>query len=204
MLWYGLILAALARPLPEGSPPPPPDSTARAEYHRLSQELMDLTTRNVWSGVERLFLEIEETRVEPTHDILLAGAHSSRALGDVRASQARLERALMLQENAEVVSWLNEIHQHYGSVFIACQAKKKRASLESSERPFSPMLQQAIAFAQDGIEQHCFFDGMLPAGTYTLTLPDGWSSQFEVVPRVAGLRIDLRSERQRPASRAQR
>jgi len=165
---------------------------------------MDLTARNAWTGVERLFLEIEETRVEPTHDILVAGAHSSRALGDVLSSKSRLERALMLQETPDIVSWLNEIHQHYGTVFIACQTKRKRASLESSERPFSPMLQQAIAFAQDEVEQRCFFDGMLPAGTYTLTLPDGWSSQFEVVPRVAGVRIDLRSARQRATPRTPR
>ena len=201
MLWYGLILMALARPLPEGTPP---DSAARSEYHRLSHELKDLTSRNAWRGVERLFLEIEETRVEPTHDILVAGAHSARALGDVRSSKARLERALMLQENTDVVNWLNEIHQHYGAVFIACQTKKKKASLESSERPFSPMLQQAIVFAQDQVEEDCFFDGMLPAGTYTLVLPDGWSSQFAVVPRVAGVRIDLRSTRQRATPRSSR
>ena len=101
-------------------------------------------TTAAWSGVERLFLQIEATRVEPTHDILLAGAHAARALGDVRASQARLERALMLQENEEVVSWLNEIHQHYGTVFIACQAKRKPARLDSAERPFSPMLQPSL------------------------------------------------------------
>lgn len=204
MIWFGMVLMALARPIAEEAPAPPPDPTARAEYDRLSQELMDLTTRNVWTGVERLFLQIEATRVEPTHDILLAGAHSARALGDVRASQARLERALMLQESEEVVSWLNEIHQHYGAVFIACQAKRKPARLDSTERPFSPMLQRSIEYAQEEISANCYFDGMLPAGTYTLVLPDGWSSEFKVVPRVTGVQIDLRSARQRATSKAPR
>jgi len=164
---------------------------------RLSGQLHELCALNAWQGVERVFQDIQATEIAPTYEVLIAGAHAARALGDTSKSHTRLQQALMLHEDPELVEWIQDIENRYGSAFIACKKTRKSAKLEISELPFHPMLRRSIEHAQSAIEQDCYFDGLLPEGAYTLTLSDGWSTTLRVVPKAASLNIDLRTTNNR-------
>ena len=88
-----------------------------AEHERLSDEIEKLAQRQVWSGVERKFEELEGLEsVQLTFDDLLHGAHAARELGDVAAAYERLKQAAKVEGTKEVVDWLWDIDQNYGFV----------------------------------------------------------------------------------------
>jgi hypothetical protein len=196
-MFFVLAFTALASPVTKESVSTAEPLHQSAEYVRLSRELHELCALNAWQGVERVFLQIEATEITPTYEVLIAGAHAARAMGDTARSRVRLQQALMLREDPELVEWIQDIDNRYGSVFIACKDTRKRAAFEISELPFRPMLRRSIEHAQEAIASDCYFDGLLPEGAYTLTLPDGWSTTLRVVPKAASLNIDLRTTNNR-------
>lgn len=196
-MFLALTLLALASSPPQLDDPQPNATPHSAEYVRLSRELHKLCALNAWQGVERVFQDLEETEVPHSYEILIAGAHAARALGETAKSRTRLQQALMLREDPELVEWIQDIDNRYGTVFIACKDTRKKAQFEIKDLPFHPMLRRSIEYAQRAIAEDCYFDGMLPEGSYTLTLPDGWSTTLRVVPKAASLNIDLRTTNNR-------
>ena len=189
LLWTFGLVAAAQEPVTDASDTDEPQLPDRAEYIRLSQELQKLALRNAWSGVERTFLKMEATGSPFLFEDLVSGAHSARAMGNVKAVRDRLQEASRLKEARDVLEWMWEIDTAYGSVFLACEvSKKNQPELVAKAMPFDPNQARAIEFAIQQVADTCLFDGMLPGGAYTFG-----PLEFEVQPRVETIRLDLRN-----------
>jgi hypothetical protein len=157
---------------------------SEAEHLRLSGELDQLSQRQLWSGVNRKFAELEKLGVELTYDDLLHGAHAARALGDMSAAYSRLKRASRLDSTKEVIDWLYAIDMNYGSVELL-RNPKKGDLLSAAEMPFDPDQRAAVDLAVATVADSGTFSGMLPRGAYTFAGQD-----FSVQPGI-GLRIEV-------------
>ena len=162
---------------------------AKAEYVRLAQEIEKLASRNAWAGVERTYQAILETGVPPSFTDHVAGAQSSRAVGDMAITHDRLSAATELQEDSEVMDWLWEIDSNYGRVFLVCDLSPKNPiALTAGAMPFDPAMASAVRYAIESVAEACQFDGFLPKGDYTFGGKD-----FAVVPRIQSVRMDFRN-----------
>ena len=165
------------------------EAAKKAEYRRLSEELHKLATRNAWTGVERFYKQLEETGVPIQFDELITGAHSARAIGDTKLARTRLVTASKLKEQRDVIEWLWEIDEAYGTVYLACDPdRKKRPELGIKAMPFDPNQAKSVHFAQEQVSENCLFDGMLPGGKYTVG-----PYNFQVKPKVESVSIDMRA-----------
>jgi len=161
---------------------------AKAEYIRLTQEIEKLASRNAWTGVERTYQAILETGVAPSFSDHVAGAQSSRVVGNMSQTHERLSAATELQEDAEVMDWLWEIDSNYGRVYLVCDLNPKDPmALTAGAMPFDPAMASSVRFAIDKVATECLFDGFLPKGTYVFG-----TKEFAVVPRVQSVRFDFR------------
>ncbi|MCK6507399.1 hypothetical protein L6R53_29215 [Myxococcota bacterium] len=160
----------------------------QAEHDRLSDEIDKLASRQVWSGVERKYRELERLGVQPTFDDLVHGATAARELGDVERCYQRLKGAAKLDATKDVVNWLWEIDSNYGHVELLT-VPSRAAELEVAELPFDPNQRKAVDFAMASTRQDGIFVGMLPKGAYTFAtqgfqVEPGLAVRIEVSPRV--------------------
>ncbi|TVQ89940.1 MAG: hypothetical protein EA397_13345 [Deltaproteobacteria bacterium] len=168
------------------------DTARSSEYQRLADQLTNYAERNAWPAVSRTFLELEALDGDPlTPSDLFIGAQGARALGDMQTCQRRLLRAFEKNiSGAEdfdprASQWLGEIQQHYGQVDIRHRGQDAR--LRSVDPPFQTDRRAAISFAADELEKSRRFEGLLPAGSYTLG-----NQTFEVEAGTESQRIRLR------------
>ena len=141
-----------------------------AEHTQRYEEMQRLASRGAWAGVERAFVAIEalESKGEVlTYDDLWLGAQSARALGHIADCRDRLARAAQLQGTQDVISWLEEIDGAYGAVDLGYD-KSLTADLAIAAMPFATDQREAIAYAKAELSESRSFDGLLPAGEYTL------------------------------------
>ena len=174
----------------------------RAEYVRLSGELAKLAQRNAWTGVERTYQQLEALDgVELSYEDYLQGAHAARYQGDVAAARARLKAAQTLSaDEREVIDWLWDIDTNYGQVSLYCDPGARE--LVVGQMPFEPNRARAVQFAQAQIADTGVFEGYLPGGEFTFG-----DYEFQVMPRVKAVRVDLRtgeSPGRRDSGRARR
>jgi len=179
-----------------GEFPAETESSKRAEYVRLANEMARLASRNAWTGVERLYLTISELGMEMAFEDYVSGAHAARAFGNITAVKARLSEATAVREEDEITDWLFEIDGSYGRVFISGDKGKVELSIE--KLPFNPDQRKAIEYAKLRVEETGTYDGLLPAGDYVFG-----PHTLEVIPRVQSIRIDLRTERFRKKQQRQ-
>ena len=85
-----LLLAGIAS---AGDAEPVTETPNKGEYHRISQEIEKLSSRNAWSGVVRLWPELLAAGVPLSMHDWVAGANAARAIGDVEACHTRLDEA---------------------------------------------------------------------------------------------------------------
>ena len=167
---------------------------ALGEHNRLSVELQTLAQRGAWAGVERTFLRLVSTGIEPDFDDWVVGAASARARGDMKATKLRLYEASKLGEDRTVSDGLWELRQNYADVSLRCSSrllkKKDPPSLEVEVMPFDPVQVAAIAYAKASISEDCTFDGLLPRGTYSFM-----DRSFTVRPNIETVSLDLRGVR---------
>jgi hypothetical protein len=162
---------------------------AKAEYVRLTQDIEKLASRNAWAGVERTYLAILDTGVSPSFTDHVAGAQSSRVVGDTALTHQRLSAATELQEDSDVMDWLWEIDSNYGKVYLVCDLNPKAPLvLSAGAMPFDPAMASSVRHAVSQVTGSCLFDGFLPKGTYTFG-----TKEFAVVPRVQSVRLDFRN-----------
>lgn len=159
-----------------------------AEHQRLSDEIEKLAKRQVWTGVERKYRDLERLGTEPTFEDLVYGATAARELGDVKRSYERLKLAVRLQGTKEIVDWLWDIDNNYGSVELLT-VPSRSAELTMAELPFDPNQRKAVEAAQESARQDGIFVGMLPKGDYVFatqrfTVEPGVSVRIEVSPRM--------------------
>lgn len=165
------ILAALAIGLAY-APPTYAGDVEKAEHTRLSEEMRKLASRNAWSAVEANYKRLEELekKGEPINgkDHML-GAQAARSLGDITACRARLDRAIKAEPSKEAVDWLAEIDANYGRARISLDPKYTGdKTLNPTVPPFAPDQRAAIATAATAISGGKGYEGLLPAGEYTL------------------------------------
>lgn len=159
-----------------------------AEHARLSDEIEKLAKRQVWTGVERKFRDLERLDTEPTLEDLVYGATAARELGDVKHCYERLKAAARLGATKEIVDWLWDIDNNYGSVELLT-VPNRSAELLVDEMPFDPNQRKAVEAAQESVRRDGIFVGMLPKGDYSFatqrfTVEPGVSVRIEVSPRV--------------------
>lgn len=183
-----LLLALVVLATAAGSPPASGKDEVQAEHDRLSDEIDKLASRQIWSGVERKYRELERLAVEPTFDDLLHGATAARELGDVERCYQRLKLAAKLDATKDVLNWLWEIDTNYGHVELLT-VPSRAAELTADELPFDPNQRKAFDAAVASARQDGIFVGMLPKGSYTFAtqgfqVEPGLAVRIEVSPRI--------------------
>ena len=143
------------------------DPAVKAEYWRLHDEMQRLAKRQVWTGVARLYAEIEELEgVQLTYDDYVAGAMAARHEGEVLLAYERLTEAAKIDGTREVIEWLWSIDTAYGRVQLSTDPPGP-TTLSIEQMPMLPDQRAAVEAARRKIEEEGIYDGMLPEGTYT-------------------------------------
>jgi hypothetical protein len=184
-LLCALVSGALAGTEPEASGDP---VVLAAEHQRLSGELEQLARRQVWTGLEDKFRQLEALGVQLSFEDLVHGAWSARALGDVQSTYQRLQAAVALQQDDELLGWLRSIDAEYGQV-VLCTSPLRGVELEAQALPFAPDRRAAVEHASVVLAREGYFAGRLPTGSYQLS-----GTPFEVEPGVS-LRIEVSTRR---------
>lgn len=187
----------LALPAHAGSDKASPDR-GEAEHTRLSGEIEQLAERQVWSGVEKKFLELEKLGVELTYDDMMHGAYAARALGDMSSAYARLKKAARIDSTKEVIDWLYAIDMNYSSVDLVA-VPPRNVDLAVEEMPFDPDQRIAVEKAQGTVEDKGTYTGLLPKGNYVFagqpfTVQPGIGVRIEVSPKMKkteGIRVEV-------------
>jgi len=157
---------------------------AQAEAERLADEIEKLANRQVWTGVERKYRELERLNTVIGFDELMNGATAARELGDVEHCYQRLKTAAKLEPSKDVVDWLWDIDNNYGHVELLT-VPSRSAELSPQEMPFDPNRRKAVDAAIQSSDQDGIFVGMLPKGHYIFA-----SQAFDVQPGLA-VRIEV-------------
>ncbi len=181
-----LAVASAAESEPEQLDP----AVMAAEHQRISGEMEQLARRQVWVGLEDKFRELQDLGVELRYDDLLHGAHAARARGDVQATWERLQAAIDLVRDDELVDWMRAIESEYGQVVLTTSPQRS-ALLQPGAMPFAPDRRAAVEFAALALEEYGSFVGRLPAGEYQLA-----GTHFVVEPGIS-LRIEVSTRKQR-------
>lgn len=164
------------------------DDRAEAEHTRISGDMEQLAERQVWSGVEKKFLELEKVEIEPTYADLMHGAYAARALGDMSTAYARLKRAAKVDSTKEVIDWLYAIDMNYGSVELTA-TPPRNIELTVASMPFDPDQRVAVEKAVEVVGAKGGYTGLLPRGEYTFAgqsfkVEPGLSVRIEVSPKL--------------------
>lgn len=160
------------------------DDVSEAEHVRLSEDIEQLASRQLWSGVEKRFLELEKLGVTLTYEDLVHGAYAARALGNTQATYDRLRQAARLKGTRDVIDWLSSIDANYGHVELICH-QSRNAVLTVAEMPFEPDQRTAVEASIETLKRDGSFTGLLPRGTYYFN-----ETEFKVEPGIA-VRIEL-------------
>jgi len=142
----------------------------QAEHTRLTAEMKKLAARSAWRGVEESYqrlVTLSKDGLVLTYEDYLVGAQAAGALGHIADAYDRLRDAAKLDGKLEVVEWMEEIEQNFGSVALS-SARKEPVELTADQMPFAPDRRAAIAFAQSEVAETGKFSGLLPAGSYAM------------------------------------
>lgn len=176
------------------------DDRQAAEHTRISGDIEQLAERQVWSGVEKKFLELEKAEITPTYADLMHGAYAARALGDMSLAYGRLKRAAKLDSTKEVIDWLYAIDMNYGSVELAATPPRNIA-LEIESLPFDPDQRVAVEKAVEVVASKGGYVGLLPRGAYifagqSFKVEPGLSVRIEVSPKLkktSGITVNVQT-----------
>lgn len=178
-LLFCLALLSLALSAPASA-----KNEAQAEADRLSDDIEKLAGRQIWTGVERKYRELERLGTVIGFEELMNGATAARELGDVEHCYQRLKAAAKLQPSKDVVNWLWDIDSNYGHVELLT-VPSRSAELGVTEMPFDPNQRKAVEAAVASASSDGIFVGMLPKGKYIFA-----SQSFDVQPGLA-VRIEV-------------
>lgn len=159
-----------------------------AEHVRLSGDIEQLATRQLWAGVEKKLAELAKLGVEPSFDDLIHGAYAARALGNAQHAYDRLKVAARIKGTREVVDWLYTIDANYGTVELIA-TPPRGVALSMAEVPFDPDQRVAVEAASERVKKEGGFAGLLPRGSYvfagqSFTVEPGIAVRIEVSPKL--------------------
>ncbi len=178
-----LILALLLRIAPASAA-----EFSEAEHVRLSGDLELLTSRQLWAGAEKKYLELIEMEKDAgrailTFEDLVFGAYAARALGHMLDVRDRLTRATLMEgpeeRMKEVHDWLSSIRSTYGQVRLLAH-NARNVEFAPELLPMDPDQRNAVELASDSIRKYGSFNGLLPRGDYSFA-----GHSFRVEPGVA-------------------
>lgn len=168
---------AVGLPLPAADLQAPADARVQAEYRRLSGELRSLARRQHWAGAERAYQELAALGLPIALEDLVAGGEAARALGELGLAYERLAAAARLDGRREIVDWLWAVDQQYGRVRLRVEPAGAAGVLTAAAPPILPEPRLCVEVAQRRLAEAGVFEGLLPAGSYTLG-----GQRFEVQP----------------------
>lgn len=162
-------------------------NATQAEHDRLSEEMERLVQRQVWTGVEQTFEELERLDVALTQQDYLHGAFAARELGNVQSVYERLILAKELGSTQEINDWLMNLVQNYGHVELMT-VPNRGTELTAELMPFDVNQRKAVEMAIAAASDDGHFVGMIPRGNYVFagqpfTVDPGVSVRIEVSPR---------------------
>ena len=164
-LW--IILAFLSFSAHAGPNKNSPDA-AQAELMRLTQDMSNLSKRQHWMGVERVYEKILAIkRAEIHYEVHRLAADAARARGDMAATLDRLERAVAVEVHDEDVRFMTSLRENYGFVVLETSPRRP-AVLSVDTMPFPPDQRLQIKTAMVACDKAGYFRGMLPIGLYRL------------------------------------
>lgn len=143
-----------------------------AEHTRVSEEMRKLAQRNAWGAVESQFQKL--VALQASGEVLSVmelslGIQAAQNLGDITAARARLAQAIKIQPTPEFQGALNDIDANYGHVKLAYDKRYgSDRTIVAAVPPFAPDQRAAIAIANNIVLAERDYDGLLPAGDYTV------------------------------------
>lgn len=143
-----------------------------AEHTRVSEEMRKLAQRNAWAAVESQFQKL--VALQSSGEVLSVmelslGIQAAQNLGDITAARARLAQAIKIQPTPEFQGAMNEIDANYGHVKLAYDKRYgSDRTIVAAVPPFAPDQRAAIAIANNIVLGEHDYDGLLPAGDYTV------------------------------------
>ncbi len=159
-----------------------------AEHVRLSEDIEQLASRQLWPGVERRFEELGRRGIVPSRQDYVHAAMAARAQGDLLAAYDRLKAAARIEPTRDVLELIAAIDRSYGMVELIAH-NPKDTTLEAGEMPFDPDMRASVQTAADEVHRTGMFTGLLPKGAYTFAgqsfdVEPGLSVRIEVSPRL--------------------
>lgn len=166
-------LAALLAFSPLAAPMAHAGDVEKAEHIRISEEMRKLAQRNAWTAVEAQYQKLEA--LESKGEVLSfaenkLGAESARAIGNITGCRNRLAKAAKIDGKPEIIEWLADIDKNYGPVKITFDLDYAgERVLNPAVPPFAPDQRAAIGWVATFITEGNNFEGILPAGEYTIS-----------------------------------
>jgi len=173
------------------------NTAEQAEYERLSIELEKMTTKAIWNGADKRFVELEEIGLPVQFEHFVMGAQAAQELGDMLECKKRLAEALEIKpKKKQIRQWYNQIDEEYGYVALFSTSRGE-AKLERVDYISSPIHSKALSFATQSLDKKGEFEGLLPIGQYNFSgqefqLRAGIAVHLELSPRMR--RLELRKK----------
>ena len=155
-----------------------------AEVHRIADEIRNLGRRQIWSGVERKYVQLLKLEQPAPSDVHLVAAYSARERGELLAVYDRLTRAAEGKVTQAVVDWLWDLDHNYGRVELIAD-RRRTAELRAKEMPLDPSPRKAVQMAIEVCDEKGKFKGLLPRGEYVFV-----GQKFRVEPGIA-VRVEV-------------
>ena len=136
-----------------------------AEIERLTEDIEARAVKGQWSGVERLYNEIDALDI-PSPEVLYLGAQAAAQAGD---AQTAFRRAIYAERGRQgsTEGMFQRYVWEYGRLAVH-RLDRSCIRLTPLERPFDPVKSSAIDFAAKELEETGAFFGILPKGSYNL------------------------------------
>lgn len=159
-----------------------------AEHVRLSEDIEQLASRQLWPAVIRRFEDLGKRGIVPGRQDLVHAAAAARALGDMLTAYERLTTAVRLEADRDLLEAISAIDNNFGHVELVAH-NPKGTELTFDEMPFDPDQRMAVEAAQERVRKEGAFTGLLPRGSYafasqSFTVEPGLSLRIEVSPRM--------------------
>lgn len=161
---------------------------SEAEHVRISGDMEQLASRQLWDGVEKKFQELSSMEVDAgqsimTFEDLMFGAYAARAKGRMMDARDRLIRAarfdMPLERAKEVADWLDAIRSNFGQVRLVAH-NARNVPLTADTMPLDPDQRLAVEMAVQTVQRTGTYAGLLPRGGYTFA-----GHAFKVEPGIA-------------------
>ncbi len=140
---------------------------ARAEARRLQGELERRAQRGAWEGVEGTYQRMLVLDTELEFDAHMIGAQAAGALGKTWERYQRLESALAMQQEQDIIDSMSAIDGAYGRVRLRGNPRWD-VVFSRPVQPFIPDQRKSIEYGSFVLTEGGEFEGMLPAGEYVL------------------------------------